>query len=138
MKYDPKDAVTVLPAGEYNAVLEQYEERLSKKGNEMGVLTWKIFPEGSNSTPFVTDYIVVPQFTWKLKKLAKALGREQDFKDAKFQPGDFVGSSVKLILEIQQSDGYDDKNGVETYVPLPEGESSPKFAKAGPNVDIPF
>jgi len=139
LTYDPADAVTVLPEGEYNAVLEKYEEKLSKKGNQMGVLTWKVFDDASERTPFVTDYIAVPAFVWKLKKLAKSLGREQDFKDGKFQPEDFVGTSTRVFIGVDKQEGYDDKNVIESYVAKADDEQAPKFAPAGKGpVDIPF
>lgn len=137
--YNHKDAVTVLPEGEYNAVLEKCEKKESKKGNEMAVLTWRIFPEGSGATPLVTDYIVFPAFTWKLKRLAQSLGREDDFKSERFQPGDYIGSSTRVFLEVQQSDDFDDKNGIKTYVAAKDGAVSPKFAPPSEkDAEIPF
>lgn len=140
--YDPKDAVQTLPAGEYNAVLEKYEEKLSKKGNQMAVLTWKVFDANSDRTPFVTDYIVFPAFTFKLKKLAKSLGKLADFESKVFQPEDYVGASTRVFLDVESQEGYDDKNVIGNYLPLAE-DSVPagKFAKPadGPkDSDIPF
>jgi len=142
LNYNPKDAVQVLPEGEYNAVLEKYEEKVSQKGNQMGVLTWKVFPDNSNATPLVTDYITLPMFTWKLKRLAQSLGKEEDFKAGTFQPGDYQGTSTRLFIEVQSNEGYEDKNGVKTYVKQGHvaSESKPQFAPDGAIKDdqIPF
>lgn len=141
LPYDPKDAVLVLPEGEYNAVLEKYEEKVSKKGNDMMVLTWKIFPSDERPGLLVTDYVVLPSFTWKLKKLANAMGRLKDFENQAFQPEDYVGQSVRVALTIDKQEGYDDKNAIGSYLPQ-AGESVPvsKFAKEdkAKDKDIPF
>lgn len=139
LTYDPADAVTVLPEGEYNAVLEKYEDKVSGKGNQMGVLTWKVFDDASERTPFVTDYIVLPTFTHKLKRLAKSLGKEEDFRNKSFQPEDYVGTSTRVFLKVEKQEGYDDKNIIGHYVARANGEEAPKFAPAGKGpVHVPF
>ncbi len=140
LTYDPKDAVTVLPEGEYNVVLEKYEEKISKKGNDMMVLTWKAFPADNRPPAFVTDYIVFPSLTFKLKKLAKAMGKMGEFEAKTFQPEDYVGASVKAFLKIDTQEGFDDKNAIGDYLPLaddavPAGKFAPASKK---DEDIPF
>lgn len=141
--YDPKDAVLVLPEGEYNAVLEKYEEKVSKKGNDMMCLTWKIFPSDERPQSLVTDYVVLPAFTWKLKKLAASLGRLKDFEDKVFQPEDYVGASTRVMLKIDKQDGFDDKNAIGGYIAASKDDApASKFAKDDKEFpkdpDIPF
>ncbi len=133
--YDPKDAIMVLPEGEYNAVLKTVSETESKKtGAPMFVLTWEVHPDDARPTCLVTDYIVMPKFTFKLKRLAISMGKLDDFEKQLFQPEDYIGSSAKVFLEVQKNDGYDDKNGIKSYVsPAVERERPwEKAAKSEP------
>lgn len=134
--YDPKDALMVLPAGEYNAVLKIVEEKVSQAGNNMAVLTWEVHPEDSRPTILVTDYIVFPKFTFKLKRLAKSMGKLEDFENKTFQPEDYIGSSTRVLLEVVQSDGYDDKNGIKSYVT--KSEKPWEAAAKAPHKDPSF
>ena len=128
--YDPKDAIMVLPEGEYNAVLKKVEEKQSKAGNDMCVLTWEVHPEDARPAVLVSDYIVFPAFTFKLKRLAQSMGKLQEFEDKTFQPEDYQGSSTRVFLRVAKQDGYDDKNEIKSYVAPTEPRSKPWIAAA--------
>jgi hypothetical protein len=115
LTYYPKDAEKCLPAGDYQASLKHCEEKNSKAGNPMAVLTWEVYPDDSRPPVLVKDYIVLPDGTWKIKRLAQALSKETEFKNGFFQPEDEIGCSVLLQLKVEQQDGFDDKNAVKAY-----------------------
>lgn len=110
LEYNPKDVANCVPAGEYDAELVKVEDKVSQtSGNPMQVWTFRVF---ADREIFVTEYVVVPQTTFKIKQLAKALGREADFNAGRFQAEEHVGAGVKLDLTVESQQGYEDKNKV--------------------------
>lgn len=133
LNYDPKDAVQVWPAGDYNATLSKVEEKTSKSsGNEMEVWTWEVFNEDGR-TQIISDYVVMPAATFKVKQLARALGREEEFEQSQFQAEDNIGADVVVELVIESSTGFDDKNKAKKYKAAqatPAAPSAPQTAPA--------
>lgn len=128
IEYNPKDATQCWDAGEYDAVLVKVEDSVSKRkpdgsgGNPMQVWTFRAYhPDGREQ--LVTEYVVVPAATFKIKQLAGALGRGPDFTTGQFQAEDHINANVILVLTVEQQEGYDDKNRVAKY--LPAGGTSP-------------
>ena len=142
--YDPKEAVQCWPEGDYQATIERGEERQSKAGNDMLVVTFKAY-RGSE-TMLLNDYIVRPATIFKLKKIALALGRGDDFEAGKFNIDDYMGHNLTLTLGIEQQDGYDDQNKIKKYgaksgaSPRPAAKKPAAKASAEPltDDDIPF
>lgn len=113
IQYKKEDAVLCWPAAEYDATLEGVEDTTSKSsGNPMQVLTWRVFhPDGREQ--LVSDYIVIPSGTFKLKQLAVALGKKQEFESETFQADNNIGANVIAELVIEQQEGFDDKNKIK-------------------------
>jgi hypothetical protein len=124
LDYNPKDAVSVWPAGDYDATLKTVDTKTSKtSGNPMEVWTFEVYsPDGRQQ--LISDYVVIPAATFKIKQLALALGRKQEFEAGTFQAEDFIGAAVIAFLTIEQQDGYDDKNRV-AKVKAPTADPSP-------------
>lgn len=138
LTYDPKDAVFLFPQGEYDAELLACEEKTSKADNPMYKLQWRIFgPNGQ--TMQLTSWIAFPKMTFQLKRLAQALDKLEDFEKAKFNPGDYIGSSVRVTLKIEQPkvQGLSERNAIAGY--LPRGDEPSAFApdSADPS-EVPF
>lgn len=137
--YNPKDADgDTFPIGDYPAVLEKVEEKTSKKGDAMLVVTLRAY-NGDRQT-FVTDYIVNPSSLWKLKKVAQALGALQIFKDGTFDLDQHLGQNLTITLGIEEAKGdFAEKNTVKGYkAAAPAGAfHAPKVA-AEIDPDIPF
>lgn len=141
IQYNPADAVQCLPEGDYPAVLMDCTEKTSSKGNDMYELAFTVYaPDGREIT--VKEYVVMPTFTWKLKKLARAVGRLEEFEAGAFDPSACVGNNVTLTLTVQEQVGYEPKNQVKEY-----GASKPraKHTKSAPSpvtnedtADLPF
>lgn len=111
-------------AGDYEATLAAYDEKMTKTQKPMMVLSWKCYtPEGNEF--MVKDYVVIPDGVWKIKKIAMALDKLKDFEAETFQPQDEVGCSIVLTLGVQKDDTYGDKNNVKAYKPLDRKLSQP-------------
>ena len=124
LKYNPKDATTTWPDGDYDAEIVKVEEKQSSKGNDMAVVTYKVYND-EGKTRLVTDYIVIPAALFKLKQLAGALGQQAAFDAETFQPGDHVGAGVRVELRTEAGDGqYEDKNRINK-VKAPAGAKPP-------------
>jgi hypothetical protein len=113
--YRKQDAVLLWPDGDYEAVVSTCQEKRSKAGNDMYEVGFTVY-SGEREIQ-VTDYIVLPKFTWKLKKLAAAVGEEAKFEAESFDPHDLAGRSANLIVTLgsQKQEGYDEKNVIKAY-----------------------
>lgn len=142
-KYNPKDAESCLPEGEYEATVNSVTEGESKtSGNPMLTVGFAVYPPAGGERK-VNDYIVNPSTLFKMKKIARALGEEDDFKAGTFDLADHIGANLTLVLDVQQQDGFDDKNNVKDYKPLARRTVASGTRKAAPaetieDKDIPF
>jgi len=138
--YDVKDAVNpfVFPAGEYDAELLECQEKVSKADNPMYELKWRIFGDNGQNMQ-LTSYIAFPKMTFQLKRLAQARGKLKEFEKNKFNPADFIGSSVRLVLKVEKPKvtGLDEKNAVAGYLPI-DGEKPKLPDNPVVDSDIPF
>lgn len=117
--YDPEDAVSVWPAGDYDATLMKVETGTSKSsGCPMETWTFEVF-HSSGKSQTIKEYVVIPAATFKIKQFAVALGKKADFDARKFQAEDYIGSSVVAELMIEESDGFDDKNKIKKVKAVP-------------------
>jgi hypothetical protein len=135
--YNPKDAVECLPEGEYDAELTTVEEKTSKKGNDMLEVVWTVMLNG-RAWP-VRDYIVQPSGLYKLKMIARALDRLEEFEAAEFDLAAHVGEVMRLYMTVQKSDQFADRNQINGYRPTPAGTTvkpSPQVAESDEH--IPF
>ena len=154
INYKPSDAVRVWPEGTYRATLEKSEETTSQAGNDMYALTFKAY-DGSSSM-LISDWIVMPDFTWKLKKLADALGALDEFnkclkcgqtEDAhtnngecafqgSFNPVDYENKNLALSMKIEKArGGFDECNRIKAYL---RKDMAPAVAKEEEDVDALF
>lgn len=138
MRFDPKDAVNLMPDGEYDAEIVDAEEQRSSKGNDMMKLTVRVFPGGGPRIVF--DYAVVPSTLYKLKQLAGAAGLADKFASGELQAEDVKGQSVRVTIGTEPAkNGFDAKNKITRYLPQVAGEM-PGRSSTPPrhDDDIPF
>ncbi len=109
--YNPKDAATTFPEGTYEAEIVKVEDKVSKAGNEMQAVTLKVFDD-NNRSQLITEYITAAA-VFKLKQLAVALGRSQEFEAGTFQADDHVGAGLRVSLIIETTDQYGDQNRIK-------------------------
>lgn len=113
-EYNPEDAKTpCLIPGEYQGSFDSCEEKTSKKGNRMLVCDWTV--QHGDRQVFITDYIVVPSGLFKLKAMAKAWNQLRDFEAGMFDPFQWTGRVLTLVLDIDSQPGYDDKNRIKAF-----------------------
>lgn len=140
MKFNPDDAVNLMPDGEYDAEIADAEEARSKNGNDMMKLTVRVFPGGGPRLLF--DYAVVPSTLYKLKQLAGAVGLADKFAKGELQPEDIKGKSVRVTIGTEPAkNGFEPKNKVTRYLPQEAGHVAPPAASRRAPVaddDIPF
>jgi hypothetical protein len=116
-KYDPNDATSCLPEGEATLAIKSAEDKVSRAGNDMIVVTFEAF--SGDRKGLVTEYVVNPTTLFKLKQIAAALGPKAlaEFNAGKFDPATHVGETLRAVLAIESQDGFDDKNKVKKYLP---------------------
>lgn len=118
MDYNPDDARKTFAAGDYTAELLTSTEKMTKdKGNgskPMLELVWRIFTD-DGPTFQLRDWVVVPDGVWKLKKLAQAWDKEEEFKAAKFQPSNHIGAGVIAVIKVKHDDKYGEQNVIANY-----------------------
>lgn len=143
MRYDPKAADRLLPAGDYKATIESAVEGLSKKNNEMITVKLRIY--GTSGQFLIDDWITNPDGIWKLKQIAKALGKLDVFDAGEFVVADYVGDSLTVTLKVDKgNDDYpEEKNRVKAYKPkqlgVATGGNVPMHESEAPaDASIPF
>lgn len=114
MRYDP-NATPCLPDGEYEAVIMEAKEGCSKAGNDMVIITWRVYGNGGGVVE-INDYIVDSQ-PWKLKRIAKAVGCLDSFETGHFNPDEYENKSATLTLSTKEDD-YGPKNEIKSYATL--------------------
>lgn len=123
--YDPKDASKVWPvkdeAGQfidYDAMLKSVTNGTSKtSGQPMQTLEVEVY-NGEGKSQTIKEY-VTRNSLFKLKQLAAALGKAEDFKQGQFQADDHIGAGfiVSLSIEEDLSGAFEDKNKVGRFKP---------------------
>lgn len=124
MRYDPKNASSTIPEGDYDASIKHVQTEdehgnalKSKAGNEMEKVTFTIYTENGErqlSTYFVNSIKAL----WRYKKLAEALGQGNEFKESRFEASNFVGENLRVSIKIKPADGtYDEQNEITAFEP---------------------
>ena len=141
MKFQPKtekeiDVSRLLPEGQYSFEVMKAEEKLSSKGNDMIVLSLRVFKEDGTFIT-VTDYLM-EAIAYKLRHAADACGLIHEYEGGILSSEGFVGKTGELKLKIQQDkEGkYPDKNVVSDYIK--SDKSKPETKKQPTDDEIPF
>lgn len=136
IQYNPADAVQCVAEGDYMATIVTVEEKQSQAGNEMHVIGYMVY--AGDRQVQVLDYIPYPKMTWRLKRLAQALGQEDGFKAGKFDPEAFIGSNVTLTLIVEERDGYDPQNRIKAWSQCSTAAPNSSDAPPEADPDLPF
>lgn len=136
--YNPKDAANILPAGEYEATIEEYVDKdkegkplVSTKGEEMIYVVFKVYGEREVS---LRCYFTVKGGLWRYRELAGALGKAQDFTDKKFSAANYIGSGITVVLSEKDDAKYGPQNNIDEFKPLVRASSGTTVTTE----DIPF
>jgi hypothetical protein len=129
--YNPADAIQCWTKGVYQATLAAVVEGTSKKGAPMLTLSLQVYrSDGREQT--VREYITFPNGTARLKRLAEALGEKQAFVSGTFDPASCIQRNLTVELEVEEQDGYPDKNRVAKYLPATIHSTAPAPAAPSP------
>lgn len=111
-----KELSNLFEEGTYDAEIVKAEEATSSKGNDMIVVTLRVY-DGAGSSKFVTDYLM-DKIPYKLKHICKACDLLPDYENGTIDAAKFVGKSVKIKLNIQEDkeNKYPDKNIIKDYI----------------------
>lgn len=116
MKYNPKAAVACLAANVYDASIDKMEAGTTKKGDkDMVTATLRLYTDLGERT--IKEWIVMPDFAWKLKRIAKAIGKLAAFDSGEFDPRDYEGEVLAVELVVEESEEYGDQNRIKAFLP---------------------
>lgn len=134
MRYNPKDAERkVLSKDKYPGILKDVRERMSRNQEDMWEIRWTV--QHGDKQFELKDFILnTSAGLWKLKKLAVALGKKEEFDEGTFEPKRYEGRRVVLVLGIREAQGnYERSNCVTDYKPYeyPDIPDNPPALKNG-------
>lgn len=142
-RYNAQDALSCLPAGEYEVKIDHVQETTSKaSGNPM--LKVEMIAYGNNGREQkIFEYIVNPATLYKLKQFARALGEMAAFESNGFDLCKHVGARLTAELDVKEDPEYGDKNTITKLSAYSGGVKRPasKAQAATPEItddDIPF
>ncbi len=134
MKYNARDAYSVIPEGEYQATIKAYSERdgegralTNKAGTEQACLvTFEVYTDAGNRT--VSQKFTERTTLFLYRQLAQALGKSDEFKAGTWTAEDHIGDALTLVVKVKSSDQYGDQNQFSYKPPL--GTAAPRKAAA--------
>jgi hypothetical protein len=126
VKYKAKDAAQTVPAGVYDASIKAYTETKkdgsqmqTKSGDPMCMVTFEVYV--GERTRLVSDYFSAGSMLWKYKNLAKAIGKEDEFKAETFTAEDYIGENLQLELTVEDDEKYGEQNRIKKFMPKRAG-----------------
>jgi hypothetical protein len=130
MKFHPKTDKEIaeerlLTPGDYAFEISQGEDKVSSKGNDMIVLTLRVYKSGGEGFIILTDYLM-EAMSFKLKHACDACGLTNQYESGELKGEDFFGKSgmLKLAIQSDKTGQYPDKNVVKDYI-VPEADKFP-------------
>ena len=121
MRFTPKSADEIaeaglLPDGDYGFEVAAAEDAVSKSGNEMVVLTLKVFDEDDGART-IKDYLVATDGGMrKVRGFAVACGLLAEYEAGSLEADDMIGRAGKVKIRTDKNPGYEPKNGVAFYL----------------------
>lgn len=137
--YNPKDAVTLIPDGEYDGEIALADETMSKAGNAMLKLTVKVWT-GNGGARTVFDYIVNPSGLWKWKQIASALRLMAEFESGDLQPPDVIGKALRVTVRTKEdkTGQFQPSNIITRYLPSEAAHQAAPSQSTAADDDMPF
>lgn len=142
---------SILKDGEYNAVIDKAELKISSNGNAMFEMTLSVYDENKRANT-VKDYLVFsPKMTWKVIHCCSSAGVLEQFEAKRLVPQLLVGRNVRVAVGLQvgnlisdeklngkpKGSLYPDKNIITDYLPRLGAQSKTNAAEPF-NDDLPF
>lgn len=137
MKFQPKtekeiSEMNLLPKGEYAFDIIESEEKVSKKGAPMLVLTLKLYDQDLNPCGRVQDYLL-ESMPHKLRHAAYGCDLGNLYEHGQIDATDFKGRNgvVKIGVQQDKEGKFPDRNMVLDYVASKENP----IQRPGPRAD---
>ena len=110
------DSAAPVAAGTYNCTIVHAAPALSKAGNLMIKIRWRIDDDGEYNRRLIFDNLVFsPNALWRIRQVLEALGYAKDF-NGEIRPESLLGESATLKITIQAGNGVNPETG-EPYPP---------------------
>lgn len=137
--------------GEYDAVIDRAEERMSASGNPMMQLDLTVY-DAEGRPHQIKDYLVFTKaMMWKVIHCAESCGLMQEYTDKKFCAELLQDKTVRVIISTQEGgiipedklkgkpigSRYSDKNAVKDYIKQSEKAVKPMIDDFD-DKDLPF
>lgn len=126
--------LNMLPEGEYNFLVIDAIEKVSKSGNEMIHLIIKITKNNKNYQ--IHDYLMdTEKMSFKLRHCCESLGILSKYELGEVSSKDFIDKkgSAKIIISVDKNGVYDSKNTVKDYLVSNKDGNADFF-----NDEVPF
>lgn len=144
MKFTPKteeqlkaeNSYPVFPEGEYGYEVIKAEDKTSAKGNEMIVLTLRVFGPHDKTT-LVNDYLL-EAMEFKLRHFCVSTGLGGAYEAGTLTAGSCHGRSGKVYLDIQPEKQGTDKEGNPKTFPPKNVVKDYVVSTLKPEDDVPF
>lgn len=138
---NPVSSKKLIPTGEYDATIygvtmkdKDGQPLVSKNGEDMQRVTFEVYTPDRNV--YKDQYFTAESMAYFYKKLAVALGQEEQFKAGTFDACNFIGAPVKLSIAIEKNKktGEDDSN-IKAFLPANAKPTTQAFS--APRVQAP-
>lgn len=150
MNFNPlseTEVLNLIPAGEYDFLVKEAEDRHSKTGNEMIKLTLAIWDANGNER-IVFDYLL-DKLMYKVKHFADAVGLEEKYLAGGYSAQDCLNLSGRckvIVDEPEENSPYPPKNSIKDYckadknaaVKLSSNKAPQKESEPFIDSDLPF
>lgn len=120
----------LLTPGAGTFTIASAQDAVSKKGVDMMKITLEVY-DSNGSKANIWDYILADQ-SWKLHALLSAIGKEYMYENGSVDPAFLVHETGSLIIGIEKSEQYGEKNIVKSYLKKEVRQESPKGAFSSP------
>ena len=120
MRFQPKteeeiQTANLLPDGKYGFVISNAEEKVSASGNDMIVLTVRVYKDDGGFI-LITDYLM-EKMAFKLRHACQACDLLADYDAGELDHNKFVGKEGFVKIKTQPAKGeYSAKNVIADYV----------------------
>jgi hypothetical protein len=149
MRFNPRDAdANLLPEDWYDASIADAVDSVSRKGNSMVVVTFKIYDDRGLQPTIDRYFTNNPSGLGGLRKLCRAVGLSDRFDSGDLNPNELKGKDLRILVKIEEDETgkYPDKNvaaAFEARKPTTAKEQKETVAEfphspTFPNDDIPF
>lgn len=142
----------ILKEGDYDAVIEVSEDKMSSSGNPMMAMTLNVFDQEGRMHS-IKDYLVFTKnMMWKVIHCADSAGLTDAYKSKRFSSDVVAGKRVRIKLGIEAGKDipedklngkpygskYPDKNKVEDYLKRQDNGQSLPTDIDNTDQDVPF